>query len=217
MVTPQQALEYFTKEKPSILKAIFIGVVGILFGLSLLIKGHTFWGIAIIVIAILAMYGLKDMLAKYPTDEAIDSSFAQLMDIKRNEAIKKLDLQQDEMVREPLSILGVGKFDYEKEGEDGVTRYNPLILEIVFFGKKQLIVNEVSLDLINQGEYKARTNEFFYQDVSAVSVYDDDDGKKFAIKVHGQTECDISISDSNIELAEEAVKSIRKVLRETKA
>ena len=50
-----------------------------------------------------------------------------------------------------------------------------------------------------------------------MSVYDDDDGKKFTIKVHGQTECNVSISDSHIELAEEAVKSIRKVLREEKA
>lgn len=216
MVTEKQALEYFTKEKPSV-KTLVFGVIGIIAGLGFLFDGSIWIGLIIIGVCAAGIYGYKEMKANFPTDEAIDKSFAELTDIKRQEALKKIDLEQSEMVREPLSIIGVGKYDYSKQGDDEIVRYNPHIVEIVIFGKKQLIVNEVIVDLTNQKEYKARTNEFFYQDVSAVSIYDDENGKKFAIKVHGQTECNVSISDRYIDIAEEAVKSIRKVLREEKA
>ena len=216
MVTEKQALEYFTKEKPSVKTLVFC-VIGIIAGLGFLFDGSIWIGLIIIGVCAAVIYGYKEMKANFPTDEAIDESFAELTDIRRKEALNKLDLQQSKMVREPLIIIGVGKYDYAKKGDDEFVRYNPHTVEIVIFGKKQLIVNEVIVDLTNQKEYKARTNEFFYQDVSAVSIYDDENGKKFSIKVHGQTECNVSISDRHIDIAEEAVKTIRKVLREEKA
>lgn len=167
MVTGQQAFNYFSKEKPKILMLILL-VFGVFIGISLLFKGYFWTGIIVAGICGLAAFGIHIERKEYPTDEAIDESFIELQNIRYDEALQKIDFNKSEMIRKPLSIIGVANYDYIKQCEDGLIRYNPIMLEIVVFGKNQLIVNEVTIDLINQAEYKARTNEFFYKDISAV-------------------------------------------------
>lgn len=155
-----------------------------------------------------------------PSDADIDASFNELAQIRIKESLEKLGIEEGDIIREPLTIIGVGNYEHAKEGSDGVWRFNPMVVEVIHFGKNQLLTNTVQLDLLNQKNYVGKTNEFFYKDISAVSIEDDNSGgvasKRFLIKVHGQVELNTGIQKGGEASAEEAVKTIRKTLREKK-
>lgn len=211
MVTSEQALKYFTGKKDKI-----FGTMGI----SVLVFAGSIYGSAygLVTISVIVFAVCWYLLSLYPKDEDIDNSFVELKDKNTPLALKRLGIEKEDTIRPPLVIFGVGSYDYSKEGDDNIWRYNPMKVEIIHFGKNQLFVNGVSLDLIDQESYTGNTNEFFYKDISAVSIQDDADEKRFLIKVHGETELDVAIfkDDESIKIAEEAVASIRKIMRERK-
>lgn len=136
------------------------------------------------------------------------------------ESLDKLGLEDSDIIREPLIIMGVGNYTHSKQGSDKVWRFNPMVVEIIHFGKNQLLTNTVKLDLINQNDYSGKTNELFYKNITAVSIEDNKDSygtsKRFVIKVHGQVELNTGIQSNQESIAEDAVKTIRKTLRENK-
>lgn len=219
MITEERAETYFTKEKPKIIwivGSIFVGVA-VLYSLT---EGWSIWKLIIGGIFILIGIIMIKMRNEYPSDAEIDTSFIELKDIKAGLSLDKLGISKEDIVREPLKVLGVYKYQYEKVGGDGLTRYNPVQVEIMHFGKNQLFVNTADVDLINQNTYVGKTNEFFYKDISAVSIQDNDNKKRFVIKVSGETELDVAIycnDQDSLKSAEEAVDVIRKILREVKS
>lgn len=219
MITEERAETYFTKGKPKIIwivGSIFVGVA-VLYSLT---EGWNIWKLIIGGIFILIGIIMIKMRNEYPSDAEIDTSFIELKDIKAGLSLDKLGISKEDIVREPLKVLGVYKYQYEKVGDDGLTRYNPVQVEIMHFGKNQLFVNTADVDLINQNTYVGKTNEFFYKDISAVSIQDNDNKKRFVIKVSGETELDVAIycnDQDSLKSAEEAVDVIRKILREVKS
>lgn len=213
MVTENDAGMYFDVPKG---KVIAVCVFAVFVAIGLFSDGHWIWGIVAIIVAI----GLGALVAGIPSDVAIDASFDELAKKRIKESLEKLGLEESDIIREPLTIIGVGNYDKAKEGSDGVWRFNPMVVEIIHFGKNQLLTNTVQLDLLNQNSYTGKTNEFFYKDISAVSIEDSNDGgvasKRFLIKVHGQVELNTGIQKKQESVAEDAVKAIRKTLREKK-
>lgn len=213
MITEDSAKMYFEWSKGKIIGGAIFAVI---LAVGFFSNGNWILGI----IAIIVVIGLICALIAIPSDEDIDASFDELAEIRVKESLDKLGLEEGDTIREPLTIIGVGNYEYEKEGSDGWWRFNPMVVEVIHFGKNQLLTNTVQLDLLNQKSYVGKTNEFFYKDISAVSIEDDnsDDAvsKHFIIKVHGQVELDTGIEEDQEEAAEEAVKTIRKMLREKK-
>ncbi|TLD81474.1 hypothetical protein LS68_000050 [Helicobacter sp. MIT 05-5293] len=221
MLTPQQIETYFTKKKPSIFT--FIGCAFFAIGgLFLIADGEFFSGFAVLI-----FFGGGGALAyltykNFPTDAQIDETFEQIKEMRKKQVFSKLGINEEDIIREPLTIIGFNSYTHSKKGEDGVYRFNPMQMEAIYFTNNQLLIASVEIDIMCQSEsdYSGRTNEFFYRDISTVSIYDEDNSKRFIIKVHGQNECNIRINTSNkqsLVAAEEAVISIRKALRENKA
>ena len=183
-----------------------------MFAIGSFVEGHWILGIIAIVVALV----LGGMVMSIPSDADIDASFDELAKKRIQQSLEKLGLEDGDIIREPLTIIGVGNYDKAKEGSDGVWRFNPMVVEIIHFGKNQLLTNTVQLDLLNQNSYTGKTNEFFYKDISAVSIEDSNDGgvasKRFLIKVHGQVELNTGIQKTQESVAEDAVKAIRKTL-----
>ena len=213
MVTEDGAKMYFDWSKGKLIAGC---VVAVLFAIGSFVEGHWILGIIAIVVA----FSLGAMVSQIPSDADIDASFNELAKKRIQQSLEKLGLEEGDIIREPLTIIGVGNYDKAKEGSDGVWRFNPMVVEIIHFGKNQLLTNTVQLDLLNQNSYTGKTNEFFYKDISAVSIEDSNDGgvasKQFLIKVHGQVELNTGIQKKQESVAEDAVKAIRKTLREKK-
>lgn len=219
MLTPEQIETYFTKKKANLLAFDVCITIACLF--VMVSKEYLLGFLVVIVLAgvrVFAYFTNKN----FPADAQIDQTFEQIQEMRKKQVFSKLGINKEDIVRDPLTIVGFNSYTYAKKGEDGVNRFNPMQMEVIYFTKNQLLVASVEIDIMCQDEsdYSGRTNEFFYQDVSTVSIYDEDNSKRFIIKVHGQNECNIRINTSNkrsLVTAEEAVMSIRKALRENKA
>lgn len=213
MVTEDSAKMYFEWSKSKLVGGCVVAG-GIAIGLFS--DGHWILGIIAIIVAL----GLIGMIMAIPSDADIDASFDKLAQKRIKESLDKLGLEEGDIIREPLTIIGVGDYTHAKEGSDNLWRFNPMVVEVIHFGKNQLLTNTVQLDLLNQKNYVGKTNEFFYKDISAVSIEDDNSGgvasKRFLIKVHGQVELNTGIQKNQEATAEDAVKTIRKTLREKK-
>lgn len=183
------------------------------------------WGkLVVAVIFIFISICAYSVLSDIPSDTEIDNFINEVAQIRLTQSFDKLNINKDDTISEPLCIFGIANSENlcSKIGKDGVVRFNPQKLTIVHFTKSQLLINEASLDLLNPEQNIGATNEFFYKDISSVSIYDQDDMKRFAIRVHGQQECDMAIATKEItnpralEIAEKAVNTIRQTLRERK-
>lgn len=212
MVSESKAEMYFKRGK--IKDALLFATIAVAFlGAIAFWNGNWKYGIiALIVVGVLEIIEKK----LFPSDSEIDDSFKELAQKRVKESLDKLGLEDSE----PLIITGVGNFTHSIEGRGNIWRFNPMVVEIIHFGENQLLTNTVKLDLIHQNEYSGKTNEFFYKDITAVSIEDskNDDGisKRFVIKVNEQVELNTGIQSNQESIAEHAVKTIRKTLREKK-
>lgn len=213
MVDKFEAEMYFGWSKSKLIGGCVVAVILAISGFS---GGSWIFGIIALIVAV----GLGILIIVIPSDSEIDASFKELAQKRVKESLDKLGLEDSDIIREPLIITGVSNYTHSKQGSDDVWRFNPMVVEIIHFGKNQLLTNTVKLDLINQNDYSGKTNEFFYKDISAVSIEDSNNNngtsKQFVIKVHGQVELNTGIQSNQESIAEDAVKTIRKTLREKK-
>lgn len=213
MVSESKAEMYFKWNKSKLIGGCVLAVILAISGFS---NGMWIFGIIALIVAVV----LGVIINKFPSDSKIDASFKELEQKRVKESLDKLDIEDSDIVREPLIIMGVGNYTHSKQGSDKIWRFNPMVVEIIHFGKNQLFINTVELDLINQSKYLGKTNEFFYKDITAVSIEDNKDSygtsKRFVIKVHGQVELNTGIQSNQETIAEDVVKTIRKTLRENK-
>lgn len=218
MITEYRAKMYFKWNKGKLVGGAVFAVI-----LAIAFLDNKSWTLGII--AVIITFVLIGMVIMTPFDDDIDASFSKLAQIHIKESLDRLGINESDIVREPLTIIGVANYKQAKNGRDKLWRFNPMIVEVIHFGKNQLLTNTVQLDLLNQKNYIGKTNEFFYKDISTVSIEDIDikDGnlvrvanKRFFIKVHGQVELNTAIQKNQEATAEDAVKTIRKMLREKK-
>jgi hypothetical protein len=143
-----------------------------------------------------------------------------------------------------LSNLGPAKFGYRK-GKDNIGRYTPVNSIILNFTQNQLLVYTCALDLISGNPVNEATDEYFYRDVVSVQTFSDTInvslpgmGKEFQnlqlnavetfrLTTSGGTHVDVTLRDPNLiakmgggeiptTVAERAIQTIRKMLREKK-
>ena len=224
MLTPKQVDEYFSG---GIGSANWKGI-GIATFIALCLFGEAkWWSIALGVLIVIGIIGYLISLYSNITDKQFDDSIMELAKIRIEESFDKLGIGKDDIVAEPMYIFTYDANEQglqSKIGNDGKFRCNPLILTIVHFGNNQLLLNTASLDLKNRNKNTGNTNEFFYKDITSVSVNESTitinekekrTVKQFLINVHGSAECNVEVI-GNVELATNAVSVIRKMLRQKK-
>lgn len=218
MVTPRQAEIYFRGLINGWEKSNFVvaAVISVVLMIVCFWNGDWGWGFIFLLACIIVCY----LISLFPSDEDIDRSFIELKDEKAKDSLSRLGIDEKDIIRQPFIVMGadVERFDDSKEGDDKIIRYNPMIAVVIHFGQNQLFVNEISLNLMEPNGYVGKTNEFFYKDISSVSIQDEKAGRMFSLKVQGEIELAIAvdIDKKSLEAAEEAVSTLRKMLREKK-
>ena len=188
--------------------------------------------LALIVVILVCLYGGK------PSDAEIDAQFNTMFDGLKEQALKKLGLDEEEVkIAPPLflksysfgkSVLGdrTNNAMCDKKGKDGYWRSPEVVLTAWFFTEDQIYHYVKVASLVSDAK-KETTDEFFYKDV--VSVKTDTlerrvtapDGKEerqnitaFILRNMGgevtEDACD------NSDYADEAVRAMRNLLKQKK-
>lgn len=132
-----------------------------------------------------------------------------------------------------------------KKGKDDVVRYNPVDVSILNFGEHQLIGYQTAYDRLTGNALQEATDEYFYKDVVSVSTKTDTtsrdvvvnkektriqlkNSEMFRLTTSGGTSIDVFLRDEALlqaikggsistTQAEQAVQSVRRMLRDKKS
>jgi len=141
-----------------------------------------------------------------------------------------------------LKNLGAAKFGFRK-GKDGILRYTPVDSKLINFTRDQLLVYSCALDLITGNPVNEATEEYFYRDVVSVQTRSEsitvnlpgselngmqlNDAEIFSLSTSGGTGPTVVLRQASLiqklgggeiptTIAERAIQTIRKMLREKK-
>ena len=214
-------------------------VVFAIIGILLLLFKAWLWGIAAIVVAGIIAFVLY---SGKPSDSEIDAQRDTFMQTLKEQAIRKLGIDEEEAnIAEPLflkgymfgrSVLGdkANQKLCDKRGSDGIWRSPECVLSVFFFTENEIHFYRKTVSLVSDS-FKEYTEEFFYKDI--VSIKTDEietpwiDPKtgiesqtyksrhiSFMLRNTGgeTTEC----SCSNTEEADNAVNAMRNLVRQKK-
>lgn len=216
------------------------GIIGFaIIGLILLACKVWLWGLGAIVLAVIigvVMYGGR------PTDAEIDEQRDSFMNALKDQAIRKLGIDEEEAnIAPPLflrgysfgrSVLGdkANQKLYDKQGKDGRWRSPECSLSAFFFTENEIHYYSRTVSLVSDS-FKEYTVEFFYKDI--VSIKTDEIERPFVDPKTGQesptlksrstafmlrntggetTEC----SCNSTEEADNAVNAMRSLVRQKK-
>ena len=228
--------KYFSPNPPSpkaSISLVLIGLVLIIFFKSWLC------GAIFILLAVLIGYA---MYSGRPTDAEIDAQRDSLMSTLKDQALKKLGIDEEETkIAPPLflrgysfgrSVLGdkANKNVCDKIGKDGYWRSPECILSAFFFTEHEIHYYCRTASLVSDA-FKEYTEEFFYKDIVSIKTdeiekpfLDPKTGKEsltqktrgiaFMIRNTGgeTTQC----SCTNTQEADEAVNAMRSLVRQKK-
>lgn len=224
---------YFEKFPVLALVLIILGVFTLTF----------YIGVIIIAIGIYLWY--KWFKSK-PTDTQYDEWVKEDLASLNKIALQKLGVDESSLVRDGVSITGINFWDVAtsmikyKKGKDSKVRYTPIAVDVINFGKDQLMIYECILDILTGNKSNEKTEEFFYKDVVSVStktdpakqftlgkiVYKMDKAEKFVLTTSGGTSVSVVLRDEELMKkigdfaasgAEQAIQSIRTMLRDKKS
>lgn len=219
-------------------------VIGIAIGSGAAIV-MTLIGLAAIVFSILSYNKVKERYEARPTDEQIDAWLREdFKHIADRDAMERLGLDETQLERRPLPIGGPVFWHVDglhtdeirrKLGKDGRYRYSVWFVEIFAFTQHYLANYGCAYNWLRNTSVNEHTNEFFYKDVVSVktatesSAYTLKDGERmehsqtFQLKLSGD---EVQVVTNNPQLktssamtsdVDEAVQSIRKMLRDKKS
>ena len=226
---------YYLKERPE------VAPQGSLYALALPLAGMLCLGFSLcFATAFVAWLATWMSLA---SDSQMDAWFKELVDNTIRESSKKLNLVEDDLTRDPLTLLGicfdqsvVPEEDYLwRYGKDGFTRFTPVTITVLQFTDRHLGAYSAVLNFIREVQLKEETDEFFYRDVVSVTTRRESSARElYGEKMEQSLEFSLSVSsgdkitqtipvgrlsaflDTVAVPAEQAVSNIRQMLREKK-
>jgi hypothetical protein len=164
---------YF-KPAPPIGAIIVIAIIGVI----LLVCKVWLWGVVAIVLAIAIGYV---MFSGIPSDAEIDAQRDLFMEPLKDQAIKKLGIDEEEAkIAPPLflkgycfgaSVLGdkANQNVCDRKGSDGAWRSPECVLSAFFFTEHEIHYYSRTVSLISDA-FKEYTEEFFYKDVVSIKT-----------------------------------------------
>jgi hypothetical protein len=165
------------------------------------------------------------------TDAQYDSFKLEQIDKLIEKGLNKLSISRDSLIKKPDVIYGPNWLEIPSgiafedleivtKGNDGKFRYVFFNIAIMYYTEKQLLLYTVKYNIALEEITKSSTDEYFYKDVIGVSADED----SFTLKTSGGNALEVEFQkpayrkykiDSSE--AEEAVKSLRVILRDVKS
>ena len=158
----------------------------------------------------------------------------------------KVGLEDQELVGKTVRVTGFARnlsgaeFDFKK-GKDNILRFTPIQVTLIFFTQNQLVAYSCVFDSKTGKPLNESTEEYFYQDVVAVSTKTTSvainlgklgtvqatAAEEFTLTTSGGTSISVVLRDTNLvqkmgggdlptTQAEEAIQSVRRMLRDKK-
>lgn len=182
--TDKEMKRYFAKIPKGTIKAIVVGAILFLIGLTsqlavLLILGLIVVGISLAVI--FAVIG-----GSKPTDQEYDFWLEEQAQRVINQAAAKLGLDLSQVPGEPLQIHSFVLFGKDaqsyradelrwKVGKDGKLRFSVNIYTRFFPAEHHLAVFASDINALNQSAHNVKTEEYFYEDIVGATTGDEQD------------------------------------------
>ncbi len=217
-----------------------LGIVLIILGLVTI---AIYVGIAFIAGGIFLWY---KWIKNKPTDQQYDEWVKEDLSKLHQIALQKLGVDESTLVRDVVYITGINFWDVPsglikyKKGKDSKLRYNPIVVDVINFGKDQILIYECIIDMLTGNRLNESTEEFFYKDIVSVSTknieakkfklgnteYKMDKAQAFVLTTSGGTSITVvlkdealmkTIGDISTNNADQAIQSIRTMLRDKKA
>lgn len=242
-VKRQKIRNYFKLFPKSAIWMLLIGclllVIGISEGAKLLATG--------LLLACFGTIWIIRYLNGKATDQEMDQFFQEDLAMLTKHGLNKLGLEDSELVGNTVYITGLARvrcgaeFLY-KVGKDHKLRFTPTQVTLIFFTQHQLVTYSCVFDSTTGRALNESTEEYFYQDVVSVSTrstsVEIDLGKRgtvqakeaeeFTLTTSGGTSISVVLRDRQLikalgggELpttaAEEAIQSVRRMLRDKKS
>jgi len=113
---------------------------------------------------------------KKPTDAEFDAMRNKDISEVEKLALKKLNLTEYDMVREPVVIYSPRFWNIAgaeigfKKGKDNIVRYMPIDITIIAFTEHKLIIYQCVLDLTTGRPLNVCVKKFFYEDIVAIET-----------------------------------------------
>jgi len=225
--------KYFNSKFPK-WAAWFVGI-GALIGIPAMSSpdggGAVVFGLIMAAIGGLGIYSYTNTVSDHQIDEWTKEDLSSL----DKRALKKVGVDESELVGEQAIIFGPADFSVMKVGKDKRIRFGRLRGMVVNFGQHQLLVYTCTMDITTGNTLHESTDEYFYRDVVSVSTKTRDgqvgnmrlaEGEYFTLTTSGGTAAEIFLHSPEIGKqfggdmpatdAERQVQSIRKMLREKK-
>jgi hypothetical protein len=193
--------------------------------------GALLTGIFMVVVGGFGIYSYTNTVSDQQIDEWTNEDLGML----DKKALKKVGVDESELVGEPSIIFGPADFSVMKVGKDKRIRFGRVRGMVVNFGQHQLLVYTCTIDITTGNTLHESTDEYFYRDVVSVSTKTRDgqvgnvrlaEGEYFTLTTSGGTAAEIFLHSPEIgkrfggEMpatdAERHIQSIRKMLREKK-
>ena len=165
--------KYFRPD-PSPKAIIILSIIGVI----LLVCKLWLWGLLAIVIAVIVGFVLY---SGRPTDAEIDAQRDSFMDALKDQAVRKLGIDEEEAkIAPPLflrgysfgrSVLGdlANRSVCDKKGKDGRWRSPECTLSAFFFTEHEIHYYKRTVSLVSNA-FKEYTEEFFYKDIVSIKT-----------------------------------------------
>jgi hypothetical protein len=233
--------KYFTSKFPK--WAIWLIVIGVL---ALLAPGPVkLIGVLMIAGGGFAIYSSMQIASDSEIDEWTQDDLSKLNKRSLDKmGIDESELVGEGVIITGLRLknLGAARFGYRK-GKDSILRYTPVDAKLINFTKDQLLVYSCALDLITGNPVNEATEEYFYRDVVSVQTKSEsvtvnlpgsefngmqlNDAEIFSMSTSGGTGPTVVLRQASLiqklgggeiptTIAERAIQTIRKMLREKK-
>ncbi|NPA72217.1 MAG: hypothetical protein GXO35_05235 [Gammaproteobacteria bacterium] len=141
-----------------------------------------------------------------PSDEQVDSWFAQDKQYIIKDAIRKLDLEEEQIVNidAPLVVVGPQSLAKFKIGKDGIIRFSAYEIVVIYLTNYHLGAYSCEWDFVRSRVINEQTQEYHYTDVVSVATLTSNsnfslvtpDGKEHPIKRHQQFSLSVASGES---------------------
>ena len=176
--------KYFRKtpDKPNYMLFYIIAGIAAVVGLIAMIQGSDGACLGIPLLIVAGWLGFKgytiqseyqreyDKAEPKPSDSQMDEWKNQSVKRIETEAIEKLDLNPEQILTDPMTIVGPSYGASVAVGKDDILRFSKYDVVVIYLTDYHLATYEVQLDMAKDRNLKESTQEYHYTDIVAVST-----------------------------------------------
>lgn len=221
--TPKEIKKYFDGvPKWPVYFSSFIALVITYYSFSLTLFANIGWDlISGMIIGLICYALLMNLLKSKIKDREIDKMWQKIAKEREDEAYRAVNYHKEDAIRDAIYVYGLTKHESPNTeikgiiGKDEYYRINHQRLIYIIFGRDQLIVWQESICLESLWDSPDVTEEYFWNDVSAVKFDEDEHLLQLVIGPIIEEYPLVGDRGSDVQ-AQDVANAVRMILRERK-